>query len=252
MTGAKIRSAYRYLNARGAPTGRAPFGYQRSATGDFEVVEDQAAIVRRIFEMYGTGTWSAQAVAGRLNDEGVARPRARSKHGWLPDTVVDTLRNVAYVGKTYSESRARRRGELIEAQWKAIVDEALFCRVQDLMGERHVRRAPGQREYAFARLLTCTSCGTPMRVTTTWGHAYYHCRRDVADRCRAQPVRDDVLHAWACALFQRLEAIQPEAVAEAVASARAQRRGDRGPCRPGHSQPGASGEAVRLGSPERG
>src|SRR5215471_9776172 len=133
----------------GVATGSAPYGYMRTDDGGLEAVPEEAAVVRRIFELYVTGTWSAQAIAGRLNDEGVPRRRARSRHGWLPDTVVDMLRNVAYIGKTYSQSRARRQGDLIEAQWDPIVAESVFTKAHQLLGERRVRRAPGQRAYAF-------------------------------------------------------------------------------------------------------
>jgi len=225
MTGAKIKGTYQYLNAMGVATGSPPYGYVRNEDGGLEAVEDEAAVVRRIFEMYVTGTWSAQGIAARLNDEGIQRHRARSRHGWLPDTVVDTLRNVAYVGKTYSESRARRQGELIAAQWPAIVDQTLFARARELMGERKVRRSPVGRPYAFGRLLYCTECGEARRAVTDHGIAYYHCRRDVTARCPATPAREDVLVAWATALFNRLEAIQPESVSGAVDSARSSRTG---------------------------
>lgn len=36
------------------------------------------------------------------------------------------------------------------------------------------------------------------------GHAYYHCRRDIAVPCSSPAVREDVLIAWANALFSRL------------------------------------------------
>lgn len=130
---------------------------------------------------------------------------------------------MAYVGKTYSESRARRLGELIDAQWPAIVSESEFERAQELLGERRVRRALGERAYAFGRLLCCVGCGEIMRATTTQGNSYYHCRRDVADRCASRPLRDDVLVLWAAALFDRLEAVQPEAVKAAVLDERERR-----------------------------
>jgi DNA invertase Pin-like site-specific DNA recombinase len=223
MTGAKIRSAYRYLNAQGSATGMPPYGYGRTAAGSLEPIDEEAVVVRRIFTMYRSGVWSAQAIAGRLNDEGIERRRPRSRHGWLPDTVVDTLRNITYIGKTYSESRAERRGEIIPGRWPAIVDEPTFWIVQQLMAERRVQRGAGERPYAFGRLLTCVQCGAVMRVTTTRGHAYYHCRRDVVQRCGSRPVREDVLNAWAAALFEAMEAIQPPDLQSAVAAARSRR-----------------------------
>ena len=58
---------------------------------------------------------------------------------------------------------------------------------------------------------------------TDHGLAYYHCRRDVAPRCHATRIREDVLIAWATALFDRLQEVQPEAVGGAVAAARSRR-----------------------------
>jgi hypothetical protein len=124
---------------------------------------------------------------------------------------------------TYSGSRARRGGDLIEAQWSAIVGLAVFWRAQELMGERRVRRSPTSRPYAFARLLYCVACGEAMRSRTEHGTVSYRCRIDVADRCPAAPVREDVAVAWATALFDRLEELQPDAVADAVEGARARR-----------------------------
>jgi hypothetical protein len=62
-----------------------------------------------------------------------------------------------------------------------------------------------------------------MRSLTDHGIVYYHCRRDVAERCPAEPAREDVLVAWATCLFDRVGALQPEAVAGAVGDARSRR-----------------------------
>jgi len=67
-----------------------------------------------------------------------------------------------------------------------------------------------------------------MRSLTDHSIVYYHCRRDVVRRCPSMPVREDVLVAWATALFERIEEVQPDAVDEAVASARSSRRSQTG------------------------
>ena len=188
--------------SRGEARGMAPYGY-RWREGSWVVHEDEAAIVRRIFADYATGDLSAKALAANLNREGAPRDfQARNKHGWMPDTVVDTLRNVAYLGKTYSGPK--KTGELIRAQWPAIIDEPTFKRVARLMEGRKVRRKTAPSEHVFGRLLVCSRCGEVMRATRTQGHAYYHCRRDLAVPCSSPAVREDVLTAWADALFARL------------------------------------------------
>ena len=87
--------------------------------------------------------------------------------------------------------------------------------------------SPGDRSYAFGRLLYCVLCGEAMRSRTDHGTVYYRCRVDVTRRCPAPPLREDVAVAWATALFERLEALQPEALAGAVERTR-KRRADRG------------------------
>jgi DNA invertase Pin-like site-specific DNA recombinase len=226
VTSEKIRAAYQHRNARGAATGMPPYGYRRSprlpgSRVEFEVVEEEARVVRRIFELYATGEHSAKAVCERLHAESIERSRARSVHGWLPDAVVDVLGNVAYIGKTYSISRARREGDVIDAEWAPTVDAALFARVQALMGDRRVFRVSAPAEYAFARLVVCAGCGNFMRATRTHGLVYYYCRRDVPteDRCPAHSVREESLEAWADALFARIERLQPADFARAVRTA---------------------------------
>jgi DNA invertase Pin-like site-specific DNA recombinase len=188
---------------RGEPRGMAPYGY-RWHEGKWIVEDAEAAVVCRIFAEYANGNTSAKALADRLNAENVPRAfQARNKHKWMSDTVVDTLRRVAYVGKTYTDRD--RQGELVNAQWPAIVDPSTFKRVQSLMEGRKVQaRKPVPERYIFGRLLVCSRCGGIMRATRSQGHAYYHCRRDVSDRCASPAVREDVLLAWADALFARI------------------------------------------------
>ncbi|TAN34809.1 recombinase family protein [bacterium] len=205
MTGEKIRAAYAYRNAQGAATGPAPYGYRRTTRGTLEVVEPAASVVRRVFQDYATGMWSARSLAARLNDEGIVKG-SRHGLGWLPDTLVDILRNPAYVGKTYSVSRRRREGELIRAEWPAIVDEGLFVRVQATLKTN----APGpggapRHDYVFSRLLVCASCGRLMRAMTDHNRVYYLCRRDLVTRCGRQAVREEALLPWASFLFERLD-----------------------------------------------
>jgi len=224
MTGAKVAATYRHKNTRGEPTGMPPYGYRRAGKrGDkdrpFEIDDKEAAIIRLVFDHYASGAWSARALAKKLNDDGVIKPASRSKGlGWVPDTVVDLLSNVAYVGKTYSVSRARREGDVIPASWPAIIEHDLFVRVQEVLKSKRFRHpgGPRKRDYAFARLLICTHCGQTMRALTNYGHVYYHCRRDIANPCpgASRTVREDRLLPWADHLFRRLAALRPDALAK--------------------------------------
>src|SRR6185437_4874265 len=64
----------------GKPTGGRAYGFiaaRDSGTGQVEIEADQAAIVRRIFELYASGV-SPRSIAGQFNAEGIPSPGA----GW--------------------------------------------------------------------------------------------------------------------------------------------------------------------------
>jgi hypothetical protein len=216
------------MNARGQATGRAPYGYRRRGDG-LEINDEQAAVVRRLYEDYASGQASTRILAARLNAEGIRKPGSRSRGlGWVPDTIVDLLQNVAYIGKTYSVSRARREGQVIDASWPAIIEGELFERVQRVLAKHRFSGRGGIRRgvthsYAFAGLLQCESCGRTMRALTVHGDSYYYCRRDVPSdqQCRGahRAIREARLLPWAGILFQRVDALRPEDFDKAVASA---------------------------------
>jgi site-specific DNA recombinase len=97
----------------GQPTGGKAYGYiaaRDSGTGSIEVNKTEAAVVRRIFEMYVSGT-SPRAIAARLNKEGVPSPgstwkrASRRRSGWLasaihgqPERGSGILNNCRYIG----------------------------------------------------------------------------------------------------------------------------------------------------------
>ena len=137
MTGAKISAAKRYAAGRGGMAGAVPAGYRWEGTGrDRElVIDDQVApLVRRVFQEYATGKYSTRDIARRLNAEGAVLPRFTG--GWRADTVAQLLDNVAYIGKSYPNP-TKRKGELLDASWPALVDQETWDRVQRLKSRYH-------------------------------------------------------------------------------------------------------------------
>jgi site-specific DNA recombinase len=231
VTSEKIRQAYAHLNARGLPTGMPPYGYRRSPTGELVPDQQESLVVQRIFGDYANRHLSARSIADRLNIDGVRKPGSRSHGlGWVPDTVIDVVQNVAYTGRTYSISRARREGDVIEASWPAIIDPSLFEAAQRQIGRN--RRGGGwtaarARHYAFQGLLQCAHCGRPMRAKTNYSAFYYYCRNDVAldQQCPGarSGVREERLLPWAHHLIERIDRLTPAGFTEAV------RRSERAP-----------------------
>jgi site-specific DNA recombinase len=111
------RRTHRGLEGRaraGRPTGGKAYGYvaaRDSGTGNIEIEPTQAAVVRRIFEMYADGA-SPRSIAATLNEEGVPSPGSswnrtqRRTRGWLasaihgdPNRGTGILNNPRYVGR---------------------------------------------------------------------------------------------------------------------------------------------------------
>jgi site-specific DNA recombinase len=83
--------------------GRIPFGYRSAGSGALEIVDEQADLVRRIFQLAKEGD-PPGAIARTLNREGIASPQGKS---WLPVAVGGLLRNPVYVGERYGVKKAQ-------------------------------------------------------------------------------------------------------------------------------------------------
>ncbi|HKT82785.1 MAG TPA: recombinase family protein, partial [Solirubrobacterales bacterium] len=223
MTGAKIKDAKGYAIARGEMVGAVPAGYRWEGEGRWRslvIDEGVAPLIRRVFAEYATGMYSTRDIAHRLNAERACLPRF--KGGWRADTVAQLLGNVAYIGRTWSGGRTKRRGELIGANWPSLIDEGTWQRTQDLLN-RYVRAGGrkgvgNDRQYAFQGLLRCARCGRRMHAHTIKERAYYNCRsNDQVEPCR-KGVREDALLLWAERLLAVLDSYRPVAVETAVAA----------------------------------
>ena len=118
---------------RGLAAGWLPYGYRTELAPGADasakhppkrlvVVEDQAAVVRRIFELYASGE-GLRSIAHRLNAERIPAPRGK---GWAPSALQVLLENPIYRGEYVwnrsewikdHETGRRRRFERPESEW---------------------------------------------------------------------------------------------------------------------------------------
>jgi site-specific DNA recombinase len=160
-----------------------------------QINEQQAATVRRIFELYASGT-GMTTIAHRLNQEGVKPPRGR---GWAPSGIREMLHRELYRGVVVwnrsqkivrggtKKQRKREESEWIRIEapdlriisddvWqrvKATLDAraAIFPRGSDrkLMGRPRYKDESSYLLVGFAR---CSTCGGPVGTDLRgWGPA---------------------------------------------------------------------------------
>ena len=169
----------------------APYGYRyvsKTETGGqarFEVVLEQAQVVRQIFEWVGRERATIGEVCRRLQQAG--EPTQTGKPVWDRTTVWGMLKNPTYkgvaafgktqVGERRPQLRAARgaspqpkrayssysvdSSEWINVPVPAIVDEAVFEAVQEQLQENQRRARLGERgaRYLLQGLVTCKLCG---------------------------------------------------------------------------------------------
>jgi site-specific DNA recombinase len=180
---------------RRAQEGRNPglkpsFGYT-IRDKQFVIVEDEAAVVRRIYADYLNGVTDGR-LARRLNDSGF---RTRQGGPWHISGVQRILTNPVYKGTlTY-------RDTVVDNAFPAIIEACVWNQAQALRSARsktHPRRIFAESPYILSGRLVCSKCQRPMngRVCRNgkYENRYYVCTGYIQFRdCDCLSVRQEVL-----------------------------------------------------------
>ena len=205
----------------GLMLGYTKVGKDEDGRAVYEIVEEEAEIIRRIYREYLNGYTVTQIMRG-LEADGVKTKRGSEK--WHHNAITGILSNEkytgnAYLGKTYkpdvlSKKRYRNDGEkapmyYAENSHPAIISTELFNMVKLEMERRkdEKNRAVGNSRYTskypMSGLLICGTCGSRLRrhvrrvgsgkMVPSWGCA----NRIVNGRavCDSHHINEDVLYA---------------------------------------------------------
>ena len=166
-----------------AKKGRVPnlvFGYDKIPDERYtlKINEEEAKIVKEIFESYvykGIGTTK---IAWNLNDRGIRTKKTKSK--WVQTSIVRMLKNPIYTGRVTNKKSevtdfiTGTRKELPEEEWivvekpkMRIISDELFNRAQELLTQRSqefkLNNKREKTEYVFSTLIYCKHCGYSFR-----------------------------------------------------------------------------------------
>ncbi len=161
------------------PTGGLPYGYRIGDDGRPEVVEEQAEVVRRIFQMYVHEGMRAFSIAVRLTDEEV--PTQTGKLTWLQSRVHHILGNATYTGSwVYGKYRHvstedgmkvydQPRDTWIEIPIPQVIDDETWERAQKLKKQRGIKSKRNTKVlYQLQHLLKCGECGRNFHTRASW------------------------------------------------------------------------------------
>jgi len=169
------------------PGGKHLYGY-RLVNGKHEIYEEEAKIVRLIFDWLVKDGLTLYACQMRLNKLGIPSPAGKAF--WTRAAVYRIVANEAYVGAWYYNKRCEKDGKDIirtKEEWvqipvPAIVSKDAFEQVQRRFEKnRAFALRNTKREYLLSGLLVCSKCGRTYRGKTSRGRAYYECRSKRAD-----------------------------------------------------------------------
>jgi site-specific DNA recombinase len=198
----RSRRGRRHAARRGllSALAHAPYGYRYvgkrhgAETPYYEIVLDEARVVRQVFAWVGRERATIGAVARRLTASGIPTPSGQAR--WERTTIWDMLKNPTYkgeaaFGRTRSEPWAGRetrpqRGKSAQPrravhirprppeEWiilpvPALVDADLFAAVQEQLQEnqRRARAHPRGARYLLQGLLVCGCCGYTLSAAVT-------------------------------------------------------------------------------------
>ena len=174
--------------------GKLAYGYRwNDAEKRIETVQDEAAIVKRIFHEYVYLGKSTPSIAEGLQNDHVPT-RSGTKH-WNDGYVLKILRNPCYTG-TYTtntvvmDADGKIIGEKPQSEWVIYECEPLLSqedwdrlqvRLKDARGKFAGAPNPESEKYLADGLLRCGLCGGTMRLRHTRPnkngtcHSYYEC-----------------------------------------------------------------------------
>ena len=197
-------------------TCKAPYGFTLHE-GKLSIIEDEAAVVRFIFQLYLNGL-NGYEIANTLSQQEI--PPGREMGTWKDSSIYYILKNERYagnavVGKSYSTTtfphkKVRNHGEremyLLSDSNPPIVSPEVFDRVQTLLQSRKNAHI-GSTNQPFSRKLYCANCGRSLKRKFTNDKMYWVCNTHFqnAASCPTPPYHTPDIEQAFCRLYYKLK-----------------------------------------------
>lgn len=190
--GLNTMTGMRRAKLEGRWVGMAPKGYKNArdaANRPIVIPNDDARFIRLAYEKMAEGAYYMEEIRRELNRMGFVCSK---------NIFTKMLQNPFYIGKITVPAYRDEPEETVEGIHEALIDEALFYRVQDI-----IQRANGKRkevpkrqhsELPLRGFLVCRQCGGNLTGSKTRGNGgqyyYYHCQHGCKERFRATEAND--------------------------------------------------------------
>ena len=167
-----IKWGFRKRFQQGQEKYAALYGYRKGEATNYEIVPEEAEVVRLIFSLYERG-WGVKNISQYLNSQNIPSPR-EGKKGWESTRISYMLQNERYIGDVVlqkyftrdhiSHRILKNQGQLeqyyLEDHHPAIIEKEQFQRVNRIL--RMKSNPKTQAQYPVGDYLRCPCCGAVM------------------------------------------------------------------------------------------
>ena len=194
------------------------YGYKRTADGGFEIVEEEAEIIRYMANRYLEGL-GYEKIARELNENGIEPPKGTE---WNRNSVKRMLTNEKYVGdlllqKSFTidhinKKQIENRGQLpqyyVEDNHEGILSRQIY---NDIQSERAKRAKENKGKtpagvYPFSKMIRCEKCGKNYirkigNSSSKYRQPIWNCSTYLnkgKSVCHAKQIPEDILYQITC------------------------------------------------------
>lgn len=160
----------------------APIGYKDTGKGKVKAVDPiQGPLVRKAFELYATKKYTLNTLRDYMDSLGL-----RNIHGKKLNlnSLSILLHNPFYIGVLSV------KGQSFKGEHEALIESALYKRVQDIMESRDNQKTIKHR-FLYSRLLNCKYCAHALIGETQKGIKYYRCHTKI---CATKGIRETAIN----------------------------------------------------------
>ena len=190
--GDNVRRVFEQKRKDGCWISSAPFGYEnvpsnkeKRTRADLTVNEEEAEVVRRIFNMYAGGLHSLSTICNWLQEEKI---KTKNDKNFCTSALHHLMCNPFYHGvmrTSYGDFPHR---------YEPLIDKQLYYKVQKLLAERNNNPVKARdTKFLFSGVFKCEKCGCTISAQKSKGrYVYYHCT-NAKGNCKRIYVNEDVL-----------------------------------------------------------
>ncbi len=199
-----VKRAFEQKLRKGEWLAKAPYGYvnitRPDNSTDIVVDEFEALVIKKVFELYGTGAYSLELVCNKIKkDHGII---------WNKSYVAKIVNNPFYHGVMVV------KGKEYPHKYPPIITQSMFEQVQHVK-EGFIKKPAryGGLPYIYRGLIRCAHCGLAITVEKHKGFVYYHCTQ-YNGKHGAKWLREETITEQLGQVFKNLQ--MPQEILEQV------------------------------------